>query len=189
MDTSTKDELLHTGTIGAVGLGTGMLSAKIGHAIPKIGKSVLAAGALSGGLGLIGDYGAVKLNKKLSMKKQASDNKYLEKIAETYTVNGHSGYGMFPTPKVNLDREQYHQYAEEVDGSARPFATGAVVGGLTGALAAHLAKQRGGSAGKAGLLVGGLGYLAGSAMGRSRVHDDALEKLKIMHPSILNMED
>lgn len=189
MDTQTKDELLHTGTIGAVGLGTGMLSAKIGHAIPKIGKSVLAAGALSGGLGLIGDYGAVKLNKKLTMKKQASDNKYLEKIAESYTVKGHSGGGFYPTPNINLEREQYHQYARDTDGSWAP-----AVGGLAGAgagvlIGRHLAKVRGGIPRVAGALTGLAGYYAGSQMGKSHAHNSALERLNIAHPTLLDLDN
>ncbi len=82
MDQETKKELKHTGMIGAIGLGTGILSAKIGHMVPKIGKSVMAAGAVSGALGLAGDYGAVKAMKHSDkMTKTASDNKYLEKIA------------------------------------------------------------------------------------------------------------
>lgn len=83
MNDENKKELIHTGTIGAVGLGTGLLAAKIGHMFPnKIGRSVMAAGAVSGALGLAGDYGAVKLMKKTDqhLSKSAS-NKYLQKIA------------------------------------------------------------------------------------------------------------
>lgn len=45
-------------------------------------RNTLKIGALGGTVGLIGDYAAVKINK--SLEKKASENTYLEKIAEMY---------------------------------------------------------------------------------------------------------
>lgn len=78
----SKNDLVHTGTIATAGLGTGFAAAKIMNRFPKIKASTKGTAALIGGLGLIGDYGAVKLNKHLNLDKQASENKYLQKIAQ-----------------------------------------------------------------------------------------------------------
>lgn len=77
-----KTELMQTGTIAATGIGTGLLAAKIGRAFPRIGAHNGKMAGVIGGLGLLGDYAAVKINKRL--EKTSSDNIYLERIIETY---------------------------------------------------------------------------------------------------------
>jgi hypothetical protein len=62
---SSRKEILDTGVIGAVGAGTGLLGTKILKRSPKISASNLKTTALMGGLGLAGDYLAVKVNKRI----------------------------------------------------------------------------------------------------------------------------
>jgi len=63
----TKKELAQTGVIGAVGSVTSVLTNKIVH--PNAPKgSGWKAGLIGGGLGLAGDYAAVKLNRHLEKK-------------------------------------------------------------------------------------------------------------------------
>jgi len=116
LDQETKRELIHTGTIGAIGVGTGILSAKIGHMIPKIGKSVLAAGAVSGALGLAGDYGAVKAMKHMDNKNmtKSASNKYLEKIASSYKVQHFKDHGAPTTDKGLAGRNTALHFATKL---------------------------------------------------------------------------
>jgi len=165
----------------------------VGTAIKSEGfKKGLAIGAVGGGLGLVGDYAAVKynnhLNKQANSTPSASPNKYLEKLAETYAVRGNPGLGsgLFNTPPVNLDRNQYHQYARQVDSSWKPLGYGAGLGLTSGAVAAILASHTGGKPGLTGVMAGGLGSLLGLAIGENEAHKEALNDLDIMHPVLLD---
>lgn len=188
---TTKSDLLHTSTIAAAGTGMGVLAAKAGKML-KLTNHAGKMGALIGGAGLAGDYAAVKANNFLDSKmhKSASENRYLEKIAETYSVKGHPGLGkgLFNTPKVNLDRDQYHVYAASKDSSLKPLIMGAGFGATTGLAGALYALANGGRPGIAGTITGGLGYLLGSYIGENNAHSDALEKLDIMHPVLLDLK-
>lgn len=62
-------EFRDTATIGAIGAGTGLLGAKILNRMPNVSKSNLKTMALMGGLGLAGDYAAVKINKAFGKNK------------------------------------------------------------------------------------------------------------------------
>jgi hypothetical protein len=119
----TKKELRDTGVIGAVGVGSNLVSDHIQTRIglngvrpPKaaaapiaerlggflknpastIGKTVgsagfkrgLKVGAIGGGISLLGDYAAIKINKALE-KKAEDDNKYLEKISKDVQKYNH----------------------------------------------------------------------------------------------------
>lgn len=72
-----KKELLDTGVIGAIGAGTGVLAHKVlSH--PNMAKSLATHGwkvpaLVAGGLGLAGDYAAVKINKALDRRNQNKD--------------------------------------------------------------------------------------------------------------------
>lgn len=69
MENETKKELANSALIGAVGVGTGFLAHKIGGKLGKpFADSAVKMGLLSGGLGLAGDYAAVKANKVLNNK-------------------------------------------------------------------------------------------------------------------------
>lgn len=118
-------------------------------------------------------------------------NKYLEKIAESYSVKGHPGLGngVLNTPNVNLSRHQYHQYGKETFESNAPvkgMLTGAAVGGLAGYA---LAKARGGMPGKAGLIAGGVGAMIGQHVGENSAHSKALDNLGIKHPMLIETEE
>lgn len=63
LSTETKKEVANTATIGAAGAVTGALTNRILH---PGSKSNLKAGIIGGGLGLLGDYAAVKLNKHIN---------------------------------------------------------------------------------------------------------------------------
>ena len=81
-----KKELMQTGTIGAMGFGTGAVATKLGKRFPThLGNHAGKMGALIGGLGLIGDYAAVKLNKHIEKTANDFSNKYLEKITAKYS--------------------------------------------------------------------------------------------------------
>lgn len=118
-------------------------------------------------------------------------NKYLEKVAESYSVKGHPGLGngILKTPKVNLNRNQYHQYAKEVDTSSAPLKAGVGLGAATGLAGAAFAKSRGGRPRAAGLITGALGLILGSKMGENHAHVKALENLKIKHPLLLEADE
>jgi hypothetical protein len=75
-------DLLNTGVIGSVGFGVGGATAALAH---KLKLKPMHAGILGGAVGLVGDYGAVKVNNMINnhLDKKASEmNKYLEKIAK-----------------------------------------------------------------------------------------------------------
>ena len=59
-----KKEISNTATIGAAGAVTGAISNRILHGA-KAGSGMKAA-LVGGGLGLVGDYAAVKLNKHIN---------------------------------------------------------------------------------------------------------------------------
>lgn len=62
-----KHDTISTGLIGATGAATGGLAHKIQNwSKPKIKGEGWKAMALTGGLGLVGDYAAVKLDKKIN---------------------------------------------------------------------------------------------------------------------------
>lgn len=76
----TKHELAATGVIGAIGAGTSALTHRVmsaGLVKNTAGKAAL----IGGGLGLLGDYAAVKLNKKLSPEDAGSKVKTMTKVA------------------------------------------------------------------------------------------------------------
>ena len=56
---------VYTGIASCIGAGTGLLGTKILKRSPKISASNLKTTALMGGLGLAGDYLAVKVNKRI----------------------------------------------------------------------------------------------------------------------------
>lgn len=66
MSKETHKELANTATIGAAGAVTGALTNRILHGAK--GGSNLKAGLIGGGLGLLGDYAAVKLNKHINAR-------------------------------------------------------------------------------------------------------------------------
>lgn len=67
LSAETKKELAQTGVIGAAGTATSMLTNRILHPDAPKGSG-WKAGLLGGGLGLAGDYAAVKLNRYLENK-------------------------------------------------------------------------------------------------------------------------
>lgn len=104
-----KNEIRDTAVIGAMGVGTGLISnhivdnLKLNEKIPeaiKVSDSLVSRarsiftsrafkntakiGAIGGTVGLIGDYAAVKINK--AMNTPSAENKYVEKIAKN-TIN------------------------------------------------------------------------------------------------------
>lgn len=64
LSNDTRKEVSNTATIGAAGAVTGAISNRILHGA-HAGSGVKAA-LVGGGLGLIGDYAAVKLNKHIN---------------------------------------------------------------------------------------------------------------------------
>lgn len=77
-----KKEAIQVGVIGSMGFATGAAASKIGQRFPnKLGNHSARMGALIGGLGIIGDLGAVKLNKQIEKSASELSNKYLDKIA------------------------------------------------------------------------------------------------------------
>jgi hypothetical protein len=133
-------------------------------------------GAIGGAIGLVGDYAAVKLNKKL------------EKVAEMYFVKGHPGVnGHFKTPNLGLTRPEYHEYEHNVE--YHPVQRLPLVAGALGAgAAAAFAHSRGGKPWAAAAI----GSLPGLFLGRSiadRIaHTSALEKMKMVNPMLLDEE-
>jgi hypothetical protein len=134
-------------------------------------------GAIGGAIGLVGDYAAVKLNKKL------------EKVAEMYYVKGHPGdpYGNFKTPHLGLTRPEYHEYEHNVESHPSqhlPLAAGALGAGA----AAAFAHSRGGKP----LAAAAIGSLPGLFLGRyiadKMSHNSALEKMKMVNPMLLDEE-
>ncbi|MNK09998.1 hypothetical protein D3C87_280080 [compost metagenome] len=69
VDSDHMKEIRETGVIGAVGAGTGLLGTKILSKVPRVAKSNAKTLALMGGLGLAGDYAAVKINKAFGKNK------------------------------------------------------------------------------------------------------------------------
>ncbi len=188
MDLETKKELAHTGVIGAIGFGTSALAGKIAGSrlVPakyrSEAKSVKALGAIGGSLGLIGDYGAVKLNKKVDkqMNKFAStNNRYLEKIAESYFIQKPDTYGEALSDMVQVSREEHDKYHQDVaegmkNKYLRYMGIGAGAGSIPGSLIA----------GPAGALLGaGIGAIGGL------VHLDATAKSKAYENLINNHKE
>lgn len=80
IDPETKHELASTAVIGAAGAATSALTHKLtsgGLVKNTAGKAAL----IGGGLGLLGDYAAVKLNKKLSPDAQPNKGHTMDKQA------------------------------------------------------------------------------------------------------------
>jgi hypothetical protein len=190
----TTQDLVHTSTIGAIGVGSSYLTSRILNGAKTLAQKSKnnKAAIIGGGLGLIGDYAAVKLNKGIDakMNKVASENKYLEKVAEMYSVKGHPGIGdgIYKTPNLMLERDQYRQYANDTEGSMKPVVGGLGLGALAGAAGYTFAKNRGGRPGVAGTITGLAGYYLGKHMGQNSAHSSALENLGIMHPYLLEDE-
>ncbi len=137
---------------------------------------------LIGGIGLAGDYAAVKINKKL--EKKAMENKYLEKIAESYQVKGHPGlgHGVFSTPRINLSRPEYHQYAHAVEDHPvkhLPIATTAL-GALAGRVHAGIKGKK--LKGLSTLVGAAGGMVLGNHIAKNHAHNKALEGLGMVHP-------
>lgn len=195
-DTNPKTELMQTATIGAAGLGTGMLASKIGKAIPSIGEHAGKMGALIGGMGLLGDYAAVKINKALEKK---ASNAYLEKAAETYSVKGHGGVGRghFPTPNLQLTRPEYHNYEEKVHSRSNDYVPliGTIPGAILGAKIHHkvgphlrgeMARAMHPHMRHGSMSLGAVaGYHLANHIMKTRAHNLALEDMDIMHPALL----
>lgn len=87
MDLETKKEVANTAAIGAVGVGTGILGERILskpgvqaalQRLPSWGK----AGLVMGGLGLAGDYAAVKANKAMNAHMDANQGTHMNKTAK-----------------------------------------------------------------------------------------------------------
>ena len=87
MDLETKKELANTASIGAVGVGTGIAGERILSRpgvqaalkrMPSWGK----AGLVMGGLGLAGDYAAVKSNKAMNAYMDANQGTHMNKTAK-----------------------------------------------------------------------------------------------------------
>ncbi len=218
---AAKSELRDTGVIGAMGVGTGLVSnhvvnklelngkladKAVGHSTPLMAKiraignspvkslkSTLASkgfkngakiGAIGGAIGLAGDYAAVKINKALEKK---ASNKFLEKIAEMYSVKGHpgAGRGIFKSPTMQLNREEYHEYAKGVHSHPINMLPGATALGL-GGLAAHIAHKRGGRPLVAGMIGASVGSLLTGRIADNIAHRKTLEHMKMVHPHMLN---
>ena len=87
LSSDTKKEVAQTGVMAAAGGATGYAGHKLMQTnaikrmkIPEGGKAAIAIG----GLGLLGDYSAVKLNRHIEKKAYMMENKYLQKAANTY---------------------------------------------------------------------------------------------------------
>jgi hypothetical protein len=146
-----------------------------------------------GGAALVGS-GAYALSSRRdnieNMNKQAS-NRYLEKIAEeSYNVKGHSGSfrGDWATPRVNLDRSQYHHYAKSIDNNWKTGILPGVTGLGVGAGLAYKASKTGGRPALAGLIGGSLAGGLALHVGNKMAHNDALKELNIMHPTLLTQD-
>lgn len=90
LSSDTKKEISQTGVMAAAGAATGYIGHKTmetgvmrGIKIPAAGKAALAVG----GIGLLGDYAAVKLNRHIEKKAHMVENRYLQKVANTYDSN------------------------------------------------------------------------------------------------------
>lgn len=207
-----NNEIRETGIIGAVGtassLATNALQDKLGlnGAKPKataktatsfkspikaLGAAMkspgmkrgLKIGAIGGAIGLAGDYAAVKINKRLEKKA------YLEKVAEMYSVKGHSGFGgLFKTPGMQLDRGEYHDYVDKVESHPSqnlPLALGALGAGALG----YLAHRGGGRPAIAATLGAIPGMYLGRHIANNMSHRSALEDMKMIHPNLLENEE
>lgn len=174
-----------TSLLGRMGSAMKSPMKAIGSTVRSQGfKKGLKIGAIGGAIGLVGDYAAVKINK--AMTKESMDNKYLEKVAEMYSVKGHPGvgYGIYKTPGIQMGREDYHEYAHKVESHPVQHLPAALMLGGGGA-AAYLAHKRGGRPAMAGMLVGGAGAFLGRHIADNVSHIRALESMKMVHPRML----
>jgi hypothetical protein len=200
----TKKELRDTGVIGALGVGSNLISDHIQNRMglngvrppkapvapiaerlggflknpgPSVGNALrspglkrgLKVGAIGGGISLLGDYAAIKINKALE-KKAMDNNKYLEKIAgnvQEYRVKGIKDTRL---AKINTATDYASMFLPGMGTSsaARYVAHGAAGRDLKGAFneetrasATALAKGTG-----YGLAGAGLGALAGKVIGK-----------------------
>jgi hypothetical protein len=199
----TKKELRDTGVIGAVGVGSNLISdhiqTKIGlngarplkapavpiaerlggflkNPVSTIGKTVrssgfkrgLKVGAIGGGVSLLGDYAAIKINKALE-KKAEDGNKYLEKIASNVQEYKIKGIKDTRLAKINTAADYASTFLPGATSSAaRYVAHGAAGRDLKGAFneetratSTALAKGTG-----YGLAAGTLGAYAGKLIGK-----------------------
>jgi hypothetical protein len=128
-------------------------------------------------------------------------NKYLEKIAETYSVKGHTGYGVreLRTPNVNLNKHEYHDYVKhkQENGSKtvlKHVAGGTAIGGVTGALVTssrfvHGIKNKLAHKGKGALIGAAVGAAMGTHSGIQTAHDNALSNIGVSHPALSKKTD
>ena len=112
-------------------------------------------------------------------------NKYLEKVAEMYTVGAHSDdrmlLGVSPVRTVQLTRPQMDAYDSAVLDNHTMGRFGARVGGgaLVGAGLGALVGSRVGGVRNMSILGGSLGSLAGAHALESKLHDEALDSIGV----------
>jgi hypothetical protein len=198
----TKKELRETGVIGALGVGSNLISdhiqnrmglngkrppkapaapiaerlggflknpgSAVGNALKSPGfKRGLKVGAIGGGISLLGDYAAIKINKAL--EKKAMDNRYLEKIASNVQEYRIKGIKDTRLAKINTATDYASMFLPGIAAPAARYAAhGAAGRDLRGAFneetratSTAIAKSTG-----YGLAGAGLGALAGKAIGK-----------------------
>lgn len=186
LSSDTKKEVAQTGVMAAAGGATGYAGHKLMQTnaikrmkIPEGGKAAIAIG----GLGLLGDYSAVKLNRHIEKKAYTMENKYLEKIASQFTEEQAEDMshpkrlwltGAFAHRKAINDaggeasvfdlanRNRMAMYSkdamkDDLKRHAKVSGTTAAIGAIIGAIAAH-------SKGKS-ILGAGVGALVGAGVG------------------------
>ena len=169
----TKKEIAQTGVLAAVGGATGYLGHKLLETNP-IKRMKMSGGAKSalamGGLGLLGDIAAVKVNRNIEKKaNEEMSNRYLEKVAEAYNISPHSLDRDMGIKSVNMSNMDFDKYREGQSEYLTPGRmTGHLgVGAALGAGAGYLAGGRG-----QGAVIGGLlgALIAGGHLDR-KSHD------------------
>lgn len=160
-------DIRDTATIGAIGAVTGLAGVKALKHFPKLGSSNAKIMGITGGLGLLGDFAAVKANKAME-KKAAIDTKKLKGI------DRHLHTGIMENIQNNPNTPKSDQRKiKALNATTTPAAIGAslVAGKKLGPLAERLVGKKYGA-------LASLGTAVGAGVGVSAIMNRANNKLK-----------